>query len=276
MHLVLLSEAFSSMPLGISVGDYNSGERDLAAKLFDKLKPKDILLLDRGLGGQYVYQNLNKRKIFFVHRSQVHGKASKYIKDFITSKSNSKNFKCVLDDKSVIKLRLVRGADLPSGEPLVYVTNLLNEKKYSHQEIHILYSSRWKIETNINHLKNTMSLEKIRSKTLNSVLQDTYAHFIVLALAAKVQAQATKEIVPKMPEKKSLSIKYILRTIADNMKSLCTKKLAGQTWQKICELAKKIIWHKQFDRHYPRYSRQPQERWTKERSRLRKLGGKNP
>lgn len=263
---VILSDAFSSMPLGVSLGEYNSSERDLATSLFAKTSPGDILLLDRGLGGIKVYNYLNKKNIFFIHRAI---KSVKYIKEFIKSNSESEIVEIKTENRNeLIQLRLIRGRKLANGEILVYVTNLINSKKYTSNEIDELYGLRWKIETNISTLKNTIQIEKIRSKSINSVLQDIFAHFIVLAMGAITQSEVTKKI--NLKNSRSLSMKYIFKVIGNNIRLLCSIKTAKCAWIKICDLVTKIIWIKQKDRHYLRYSRQPQNKWSHERAKIKK------
>ena len=266
LHILLLSDAFSSRPLDIAMGHCDIGERDLALQLYKKVTAGNIILLDRGLGGAAVYAELNRRDIFFVHRCV---KSVGYVQSFIKSGLETKIFNLKIKDKqSCISLRLVRGKDLATGEALVYVTNLMSEQKYSPKEIHDLYGLRWKIETNIRILKNTLGLEKIKSKLKNSVLQDVYAHFIVLLLASMVQSEAIKR--KEIPDQKSLCIKYILRLFAENVKFLCSQFLALKTWRKICELARDIVWSKQHGRHFPRCSQIPQNKWSYERSKIKK------
>jgi hypothetical protein len=268
LNLVILSDAFSAEPLGVAIGKYESSERELAYKLFEKLSNKDVLLLDRGLGGKQIYWDLEFKKVSFVHRVSTKGICLAEVKKFLESGKTSAIVELKLSTSEMLKMRLVRGQGLSPNEPLVYVTNLFDEKKYCSDETHELYGSRWKVETNIGHLKNTLGLEKIKSKNHNSVLQDIYAHLIVLSLAAKAEISASKKR-GLHPEKDALSIKFIIGLIARNMHDLC-RSTAKKSWRLIVTLAQQIIWKKQRNRKYPRYSRQPQSHWSQERSRLKK------
>ncbi len=267
-NLVILSDAFSSEPLGVELGKYESSERDLASKLFTKLTSKDVVLLDRGLGGKEIYLDLINRNVAFVHRVQTKGLCLSKVEDFLLSGKTSDIVELKPRSGGTLKIRLVRGRDLASDEPIVYATNLLDDKKYQSHEIHDLYKSRWQVETNIGHLKNTLGLEKIKSKNYNSVLQDIYAHLIVLSLAAKAEISARKELDLET-EKEALSIKYIISLIAKNMRDFCQSR-AKKVWKTIVELSKNIVWKRQLNRSYPRYSRQPQNRWSQERSYVRR------
>jgi hypothetical protein len=268
MNLVVLSDAFSTEPLGVEIGKYESSERELASKLFTKLSSKDLLLLDRGLGGKEVYSELHGKNISFVHRVQTKARCLSQVKEFLNSGKQSDTFILQVGTNDPQQIRLVLGNGLATEEPIVYATNLLDNKKYGSAEIHDLYKSRWQVETNIGHLKNTLGLEKIKSKTYNSVLQDIYAHLIVLSLAAKAEVGARRKLDLEA-KKKALSIKFIISLIAKNMRNLCQSP-AKKAWNLIVDLAKNIIWTRQPNRSYPRYSRQPQNSWSQERSYLKK------
>ncbi len=269
MNLVLLSDAFSAEPLGAVIGKYESSERELAKDLFTKISASDVLLLDRGLGGKETYRDLISKEILFIHRSPTTGTCLNEVKAFLRGKKKSEIISLKVNTDETLSLRLVRGKDLKSGEPIAYVTNLLDEEKYRANELHQLYKSRWKVETNIGHLKTTLGLEEIKSRSYNSVLQDVYAHLIVLALAAQAQIKAS-EALKLRPKKRSLSIKFILAVIANNARDICQKDKFKKAWEKICEVVKNIIWKPQPGRSYPRYSQQPQNKWSQERSYIKK------
>lgn len=253
----------------MEIGKYESSERDLAQKLFKKILPNEIILLDRGLGGKNIYQNLCKRKIFFINRVNTKGICLKEVTLFLKDKKESQIIELKINSKKSIKLRLVRGKDLKSGAPIIYATNLLDENKYSSKEIHELYRARWQIETNIGHLKNTMGLEKIKSKTKNSIFQEIYAHLIVQALAARIEMKVSKRTGLEK-EKNSISIKFIVAMIADKTREFCRKGGAVKIWRFLCKSAEKILWNRQQFRNYPRYSMQPQNRWSQERANLKR------
>lgn len=272
VNIVALTDAFSTLPLALEVGEYNSSERDLAQKLFDKLSPNDLLLLDRGLGGKKIYADLVSRKVFFIHRCIATGNVRPaHVKQLLESGKKSIVVEMVTESgEEPIKIRMIRGADLKGAEPCVYATNLLDEEKYSPEEIHQMYRSRWKIETCIFHLKETLGLEKIKSKTKNSVMQDIYAQFIVLAMAELTARQAETEKKIKPEENKAVSIKFIICLIAEYARKLCSPEAATKAWRKICQKAQDLIWIRTPNRSYPRYSRRPQNRWSQKRSSVQR------
>jgi hypothetical protein len=59
------------------------------------------------------------------------------------------------------------------------VTTLLDERKYTKQELAELYGARWQIETNLKHLKHTMGMDMLRSKTVQGVQKELWMYLIV-------------------------------------------------------------------------------------------------
>ena len=59
------------------------------------------------------------------------------------------------------------------------VTTLLDSRKYSKQELAELYDARWQVETNLKHLKQTMGMDVLRSKTVEGVQKELWVYLIV-------------------------------------------------------------------------------------------------
>jgi hypothetical protein len=56
---------------------------------------------------------------------------------------------------------------------ITLVTTLLDAKKYPAEEVAALYGKRWRIETNLNHLKTTMGMDVLRCQSVSGVLNST-------------------------------------------------------------------------------------------------------
>lgn len=59
------------------------------------------------------------------------------------------------------------------------VTTLTDPRKYSRDDLMALYESRWRIETNLRHLKQTLKLHTLRCTTLDGVMKELWAYLIV-------------------------------------------------------------------------------------------------
>lgn len=62
------------------------------------------------------------------------------------------------------------------------VTTLLDPKVYPKEELAGLYGTRWSIETNLRHLKQTMGMGVLRSKTVDGVKKELLAYAIAYNL----------------------------------------------------------------------------------------------
>jgi hypothetical protein len=59
------------------------------------------------------------------------------------------------------------------------VTTLTDPRKYPRQELAELYGARWQIETNLRHLKATMKMDVLRSRTPEGVEKELWMYLIV-------------------------------------------------------------------------------------------------
>ena len=59
------------------------------------------------------------------------------------------------------------------------VTTLLDDKKYSKQEIIKLYRKRWEIEINFKHLKTTLKMEHLKCKNVDGVTKELLIYVLV-------------------------------------------------------------------------------------------------
>jgi hypothetical protein len=73
---------------------------------------------------------------------------------------------------------------------IVYVTTLLNAKRFNKQELASLYKERWKIELDIRSIKTHMGMEMLRCKTPEMVQKEIAAHLLAYNIIRGNVAQA--------------------------------------------------------------------------------------
>jgi len=73
------------------------------------------------------------------------------------------------------------------------VTTLTDPRKYPKKELAELYQQRWSIETNLRHLKQTMKMDVLRSKSVDGVTKELYAYAIAYNLVRRHMLQAATE-----------------------------------------------------------------------------------
>lgn len=77
------------------------------------------------------------------------------------------------------------------------VTTLLDPEQYPAQELADLYGQRWQIETNLRHLKQTMKMDVLHSKTVDGILKELTMFALVYNLVRAVtHAAAIRQEVP--------------------------------------------------------------------------------
>jgi hypothetical protein len=91
---------------------------------------------------------------------------------------------------------IVREVRLRVGRPgqrtreITLVTTLLDPKKYTAKELGRLYGLRWTVETNLRHLKQTMKMDVLHSKTVAGVLKELTLFVLVYNLVRRVMREA--------------------------------------------------------------------------------------
>jgi hypothetical protein len=72
------------------------------------------------------------------------------------------------------------------------VTTLVNAKRYSPRALAKLYGLRWRAETHLRHLKQTLGLDVVRCQTVPGVVKELLAFLIIYNLVIGVMHEAAK------------------------------------------------------------------------------------
>ncbi len=78
-------------------------------------------------------------------------------------------------------------------ESVTLVTTLLDPKEYTRLDLAELYGLRWHAEIDLKHLKTTMQMEHLPSKTPAMVRKDFYVHLLAYNLIRTVQLEASRQ-----------------------------------------------------------------------------------
>ena len=86
-----------------------------------------------------------------------------------------------------------REVRLPTGQrqTIVLVTTLLDEKRYAAEELLDVLKDRWAVEVNLRHLKTTMKMDVLRSKTAEGVERELWMFLIVYNLVRLIMLEAS-------------------------------------------------------------------------------------
>jgi IS4 transposase len=266
---------FTGQPTHAVVDDYKQSERSLLKQIIKKCSPGDLALLDRGLGGAQVYLEFRKNKQYFIHRAKTTGtRIAKYITKFLSSGSKEKTLKISVKDAETekltrVKIRLILGPTDSEGKAIVFVTNLIDQKKYKIKKIIALYQRRWSVETLYNRVKNLLCLENFHAKSYNGVMQEIFACLLILSITAAA-VSATVEEDEINPNKQLPNFKNAVESIRRNLFSVIDGKITGLSSKKLMktllEEIRSVMYRIRPGRSYARVSQQPIQSWNLKKS----------
>lgn len=268
--MVTAINVFTGQPVIAEIANHRASERDLLMEILNQFSPTDLSLLDRGFGGDWVFLSFEEKNQNYLVRMKGGKTAAIYVQKFLESGKKSQIVtlwvKNEEGEKKEIKLRLVRGPFDSEGKRIVFATNLLDEKLYSHKSILKLYRRRWGVETMYARSKNLLKLEQFHSRNYNGVMQEIFANLIIISLTAYLIFQTIKTFGMD-PEIEEPSFKNAARVVrrhfftAISSKKLSKPKALDLAAQMIEEVFR-ILWKKQPGRSHPRVSKQPIKCWN--------------
>ena len=97
---------------------------------------------------------------------------------------------------ATLAVRLVRYAvEVPGCRTnhVTIATTLLDEAEWPDDRIAALYGQRWPIETCFNHLKTTLKMDVLKSKSVDGVLKELAVYLIVYNLVRPVMLKAAQQ-----------------------------------------------------------------------------------
>jgi hypothetical protein len=187
------------------MGSHSDQELNLFRSLYKHLKSGDVALGDR-LYGSYADICLLKARgidaVFRMHgRRKVDFRKGKRlgILDHIVQWNKPRSCPSGLDPALFaqlperIMLREVRFLVERKGFPtkwVTLVTTLLDDSIYPKEALAELYHQRWQAEIDLRHLKTTMVMEHLLSKTPHMVRNEYYVHLLAYNLIRTLMFQA--------------------------------------------------------------------------------------
>lgn len=160
------------------------GERELASRQIQSMRPDDLLLLDRGYQAWWLFKQILTMNADFCAR--VSPSQMKVVGTFFrsglsekiftfTNRSHASFLKCKEKgiDTSAMKLRLIR---IQKGKKTVtLLTSLLDTDLYPIEIFYDLYHKRWPVEEDYKTIKCPMEIENFTGLSPLSVYQDFHA-----------------------------------------------------------------------------------------------------
>lgn len=200
------------------------GELSLLRKLWNLLKPGDVLLTDALMSTWYEMFTLQQRGVDMVSRlNKAHRSA-----DFRRGERLGKGDHIVCWPKPFIrnldratrrslpgflKVREVRIRILQPGfrtKEIVIVTTILDPQKATREELANLYRKRWNQELDLRNIKISLQMDFLRCKSPELVRKEIWTHVLAYNLIRTVMAQAANK---HGVEPRTISFKATVQTL---------------------------------------------------------------
>lgn len=214
-RMVMLQLPLARLPWRYELSRIDEGERTIAARLLQHVRPNDLVLIDQGFWSYGMFHQVQSAGAFFGIRLYPHVQLR-------TIKRLSRKDRLVewkkptgprwrgLDLPESITLRII-DYQIPGFRPSAVVTNVLDPREISRDEwVHVttkseagrpldrnirlrqgLYHRRWEIETSFHEMKVTQKLESsLRSRTAESIRYEVAGHVVLYLLIRWLMAEA--------------------------------------------------------------------------------------
>ena len=191
-----LFDLITGAVVDLAMSSLSLGETTLFRRLWDALESGDIVVGDalfctyadivllRGRGVHVLFRLHGRRKGSFREGKRL-GRDDRLVtwkKEKRPQWFSPQAFRALPKTQ---RLRLVRfRCRVPGWRPdeIIVVTTLLDPKKYRRRELAKLFHRRWEVETDFAHLKTTMGMELLRTKSPEMVERELWAHILAYNL----------------------------------------------------------------------------------------------
>jgi hypothetical protein len=200
------------------------GEVSLLRRLWDVLRPGDVLLGDRLMSGWVGMYLLKERGVDTVSRLSAHrwadfrrgrrlGKDDHLVqweKPTSIRSVDRRTYNALPDSITVREARFRVEQPGFRTRSVVVVTTLLDPGQASRGELASLYRARWNNELDLRSIKVTLQMSVLRGQTPEMVRKEIWTHALAYNLIRTVMAQAAAgEVVPP----RSISFKAALQVL---------------------------------------------------------------
>ena len=203
-RLMQIYDVLNDIIVWADIYPIKQSEQSIMNTKINILPERSITLFDRGYPSfALIYMLIHQRnERFFVMRCRkdFNKEVEKFFKseqkDIITefpiTESGMKTLEehgYTVSKETTIRVRLVK-VELPCGQIEVLITNLLDEKEFSIEDLSYLYSLRWPIETCYGKEKNQQQIEQFSGHRVICIEQDYHANIFVANIQSLIEKQS--------------------------------------------------------------------------------------
>ena len=197
----VLFDVLAKIPANFMRGPFWINERAMALELVNDLGPGDLLILDRGYPGYVMFRAMIKQGVDFLVRLPKDGLFKEATEFLALGKRDGKI--TIHPTKNVLKkhpgeelppltLRIVRVSIPGSKDHAVFVTTLMNRKKYPPKQLRDLYHLRWNEEEFFKTIKEQLRAEEFRGHCVQFIDQELMATYIYYTLTRILSMESAK------------------------------------------------------------------------------------
>jgi hypothetical protein len=228
----MIFDVLNKITLHASINSYNSDERSLAFEhifelekqnkdIVEKAFDNDLVLFDRGYPSLPLMFFLQSRKKEFLTRIFYHFLAEtdaiikSGLRDSVITipafkKDRNKNprfdqYLPGLDKNAELQVRILV-FQLKNGDQEIVATSLIDQNKFSYEEIFNLYALRWNIEEEYKFHKSIAEIENFSGKSKLAIEQDFFATIFTCNVCSLLMQEAQDEL--EQNSKKELKYEY--------------------------------------------------------------------
>lgn len=184
------------------------GESSLLRRLWDILRPGDVLLTDCLLSNWTEILLLKQRGIDSVSRLNKATRTADFRKgkrlgkkDHVVRWRKPTTIRTVdwQTYKSLPEYLEIRELLVPVDKPgfrtkkIIIVTTLLDDQEYTKGDLAFIYRARWNNELDLRSIKSTMQMDILRCKTPELVRKEIWTHILAYNLIRTIMAQAANK-----------------------------------------------------------------------------------
>jgi hypothetical protein len=207
MRITALFSLATGAMLAVAKGNLHVSERELFRRLWKHLKPKDVILGDRGFCGFAEFYLLLQRGVDCVMRNHQRrtkgiteikrlGKDDRLIewhKMAPNPKWFSKKRWAALPERLLVReIRVQVEIKGFRTKNLILVTTLLDPKAFPKETFAELYRKRWQAELYLRDIKTTMGMNILRCKTPAMVEKELAMHVIAYNLVRALMIESAQ------------------------------------------------------------------------------------
>jgi len=204
-HMLALFEARSGYLLRTVIAPLRTHDLTHAAALHPEMRAGDVLVGDRAFGS-FAHLAVCRRRglhaVFRAHQRRRHTVAPDRLVRYAKPARRpawltAQEYDALPAEVRVREIRVRVRTPGRRVRTLVLVTTLLDRCRYPARAIARVYEQRWQVETNLAHLKTTMGMDVLKSRTADGVRKEIQVFALAYNLVRRViRAAAARQGVP--------------------------------------------------------------------------------